>query len=200
MPTSAPMRNRKTLRLPGFDYSLPGIYFITSCTHNREFLFVSEPETLAVTSAWNHLKDVSSGIELDEFVVMPNHVHGILWILEDGAYRLHPGTWKNASDGCRDEQLLIPAPVRKAVTLGNIIGAFKTTAASRINKLHRKPGAIIWQKSFYEHIVRNNRELNSIREYIRENPGRWADDRDNPQHPMFNLPVCSSADYLDDKY
>jgi len=201
-----PVRYRKTLRSPDYDYSSPSAYFVTLCSRDREFLFEEAEAKRAVESAWHSLLDVFSGIELDEFVVMPNHVHGVIYILESGAYRLHPGTWKIP---CRDEQLLVPTTKlvlttngdtieHKIVTLGNIIGAFKTTAATRINKLHHQLGAIVWQKGYYEHIVRNDRELDRIREYIWQNPKQWKEDRDNPTNPMFGIPVKTSTDYLKD--
>jgi putative transposase len=68
------------MRLPGYDYSLPGAYFITACTINRELLFVLPEAKIAVASAWHSVLDVFANIELGEFVVMPNHVHGIVWI------------------------------------------------------------------------------------------------------------------------
>ena len=91
------------MRLSGYDYSLPGAYFITACTKNREFLFESPESKLAVESAWHSILDVFANIELDEFVVMPNHIHCILCIGGEGPYRLHPGTWKN--NNRRDGQL-----------------------------------------------------------------------------------------------
>ena len=182
------------MRLPEYDYSRPGAYFITACTKNRDFLFASPEAKLAVESAWYSLLDIFANIELDEFVVMPNHNHSVLWIVGDRAYRLHPGTWKNLNR--RDGQLPIPTMAnQKFVTLSNIIGAFKTTAATRINKLRDKIGTPVWQKSFYDRIVRNNRELARTQEYIRNNPIKWAEDRDNPASPKFDLPAKSIDDY-----
>jgi REP element-mobilizing transposase RayT len=190
-----PRRERKPMRLPEYDYSKPGAYFVTACTKNRDFLFESPEAKLAVESAWHSLLDIFANIELDEFVVMPNHNHGVLWIIGEGAYRLHPGMWKN-NDPRRVGQL--PDPTGKHmefVTLSNIIGAFKTTAATRINKLRSSIGAPVWQKSFYDRIVRNDHELKRIQEYIRNNPIKWAEDRDNPANPKFGLPAKSINDY-----
>jgi len=143
------------MRLPEYDYSLDA--------------------KLAVDSAWHSVLDVFANVELDEFVVMPNHSHGIVWIMGEGAYRLHPGTWKN-DDMRRDGQP--PVCVEKFETLSNIIGAFKTTAATRINKLRGVIGAPVWQKSYYDRIIRNDYELEQIQEYIRNNPIKWEEDRD----------------------
>jgi len=83
------------MRMPEYDYSLPGAYFVTACTKNRDILFELPEAKLAVESAWHSILDVFANIELDEFVGMPNHIHCILCIRGDGAYRLHPGTWNH---------------------------------------------------------------------------------------------------------
>src|SRR5687768_1283777 len=97
----------KPMRLPEYDYSMPGAYFITACTKHRKLLFNAPDAGLAAESAWHSVLDVFANIDLGEFVVMPNHVHGIVWITGEGAYRLHPGTWKN-DDLRRGRQLLAP--------------------------------------------------------------------------------------------
>jgi REP element-mobilizing transposase RayT len=183
------------MRLPGYDYSMPGAYFVTACTKYRELLFDLSDVKLAVESAWHALLDIFAGIELGEFVVMPNHIHCIIWIVENGAYRLHPGTWKN-DDPYRGRQLPIPTwETLKYETLSNIVGAFKTTAAMRVNKLHSVIGVPVWQKSFYDRIVRNEYELERIQKYIRNNPVKWLEDRDNPVNPKFSSSAKSIDDY-----
>lgn len=183
------------MRLPEYDYSLPGAYFVTACSKGREFLFESPESKLAVESAWHSVLDVFANIELDAFVVMPNHIHCILWILGEGSYRLHPGTWKNENIR-RDGQLPLSTGGNiKFETLSNIIGAFKTTAATRINKLRGLLGPPVWQSSFYDRILRNEFELERIREYILYNPVKWAEDRDNPASANFNSPAKSINEY-----
>lgn len=181
------------MRLFDYDYSLPGAYFVTTCTKNRELLFDASDARLAVESAWHSLLDIFANIELGEFVVMPNHIHGIFWIMGDGSYRLHPGTWKN-DNVRRDGQLPIPTDT-KFETLSNIIGAFKTTAATRVNEQRGAIGLSVWQKSFYDRIVRNEHELERIQKYIQNNPIKWAEDRDNPVSPKFRSPAKSIDDY-----
>jgi len=181
------------MRMQGYDYSLPGAYFVTACTKNREFLFESHDAKLAVESAWQSILDVFANIELHEFVVMPNHIHCILWVKGEGAYRLHPGTWKN--DVGRDGQLPVPTEETNFETLSNIIGEFKTTAATRINKLRGLMGVSVWQKSFYDRIIRNDFELGRIQEYILNNPANWGNDRDNPANLKFASPAKSIDDY-----
>ena len=163
-------RERKSTRLHQYDYSMPDAYFITACTKNRELLFETSQSKLAVESAWCSLLDIFANIELGEFVIMPNHIHGILWIVGEGAYRLHRGILKN-DDHCKDERLPVPTVENiKFETLSNMIGAFKTTAATRINKLRGMIGVPVWQRSFYDRIVREPRELACIQKYIENNP------------------------------
>jgi putative transposase len=182
------------MRLPEYDYSMPGAYFITTCTKNRQLLFDMLDAKLAVESAWHSILDIFANIELGEFVVMPNHVHGIVCITGENAYRLHPGTWKHDAIR-RGGQLPAPTNGIKFETLSNIMGAFKTIAATRINKLRGTIGLPIWQKNFYDRIVRNERELERIQKYIQYNPIKWEEDRDNPSSPRFTTPAKSIDDY-----
>ncbi len=188
-----PCLKRKSMRLAEYDYSMPGAYFVTSCTRNRELLSDRPEAKLAVELAWQALLDIFANIELGEFVVMPNHIHCIVWIMGEGSYRLHPGTWKQ-DDLCRGGQLPDSTKVTQFKTLSNIIGAFKTTVATRVNKLRGQIGAPVWQKSFYDRVVRNEQELELIQRYILHNPIKWEEDRDNPVGSRF----CSSAKSIDD--
>jgi REP element-mobilizing transposase RayT len=190
-------RERKSMRLPDYDYALPGAYFVTACTKNRDLLFDTPEAKVAVESAWYSLLDIFANIELDEFVVMPNHIHCVVSILGEGSYRLHPGTWKN-QDVRRGRQLPTPTDIIQFETLSNIIGAFKTTAATRINKLRGQIGTPVWQKSFYDRIVRNERELERIQKYIFYNPIQWEQDRDNPVGSRFCPLAKSIDDYWDE--
>jgi len=104
----------------------------------------------------------------DEFVVMPNHVHGIIWIVDDpvGARRRRAPTMERFGK-----------PVSGSIP--TIVRAFKSTVARRINRMRRTPGAPVWQRNYYEHIIRDERALHAIRRYIAENPLRWHLDRYN---------------------
>jgi REP element-mobilizing transposase RayT len=186
-------RERKRMRLSSYDYSMPGAYFVTACTKDREFLFETPEAKLAVESAWHSLLDIFADLELSEFVVMPNHIHAIVWIKGEGSYRIHPGTWKQ-DDLRRVGRLPDPTKITYE-TLSNIIGAFKTNAATRINKLRGVIGVPVWQKSFYDRVVRNDHELEYIQKYIQHNPVKWAEDRDNPSSPRFASSAKSINDY-----
>ena len=149
---------------------------------------------MEVLCAWNSVPDIFANIVLGEFVVMPNHVHGIIWILADGTYRLHPGTWKN-DNLRRGGQLPTPTEIVEFETLSNIVGAFKTMAARQVNHLRNVSGAPVWQRSFYDRIIRNDYELECIENYIHMNPVKWAQDRDNSTGIKFHPPVKSIDDY-----
>ena len=217
-------KHRKSLRLPNYDYASPGAYFVTICAWRRKLLFDIPGAREAVQTSWEGLLGIFGGIELDEFVIMSNHAHGIVWIVAGGLYRLHPGTWGSNSDsidenrerGRRGEQLLAPPtsaptsaptpahttpastppPPIKPVVLGNIVGAFKTAASSAINNIRKTPGQPVWQPNYYEHIIRNDRELLAIRQYIQDNPLRWALDLDNPANWARMPPPETVDDYL----
>ena len=164
-------KNRRSIRLQGYNYSRPGAYFVTICTRNRECIFgdivnadmVLNEYGIIVRDEWIKSAEIRDECELDEFVVMPNHFHGIMWI------RAH----------CRGDRPVAPTGPRPH-SLGSLMAGFKPAATKRINKLRRTPGAKLWQRNYYERIIRNDDELHRIREYIINNPAQWDMDRENP--------------------
>jgi REP element-mobilizing transposase RayT len=171
------MRERKRTRLIGFDYATPGAYFITTVVKDRLCVFgkirngtcLLNPFGQIVEEQWRWLHDQYLYLTMDEFVVMPNHVHGIINIADCPDNR-------SVGDG-RDRSL------QKIKSLSELIGAFKTTSSKRIHKSGLP--AFRWQKSFYERIVRNDQELQRIQEYIHSNPLTWERDIENSRD--FNV-------------
>ncbi len=175
---------RRSLRLDGYDYAKAGAYFITICTEGRACLLgdvtngtmrLNAAGQLAVT-LWNDLTARFVGIELDASVVMPNHVHGVI-ALPDRA-RNRRGTPR----GCPGSK----AATRAAPTVGDMVGAFKslfTVEYIRGVKEDRWPAfdRRVWQRNYYEHIIRDEAELARVRRYIDENPLQWELDKENPQ-------------------
>jgi putative transposase len=166
--------HRRSVRLRGYDYSQPGEYFVTLCTHSMQLLFGRiadgrmEPNAYGAIAAeeWRRSRAICPEIELDEWVVMPNHIHGIIRILD----RPRQGVGAHGH-----------APVRRAPrSLGSFVAGFKSAVKLRINALRHTPGTDVWQRNYYDHIVSSPRELDMIRDYIRHNPLRWACDRLNP--------------------
>ena len=157
--TNDPRPRRRSLRLPGYDYSQAGAYFITACTQNRVMLLgevidcsvrLNELGTI-VQQTWDDLPTHYQGIDLDAFVVMPKHLHGII-ILADQSER------------------------RQAVP--EIVRGFKTFSARRVNE-HAGERGLLWQRGYYEHVIRNEKALDRIRAYIANNPAQWAEDPEN---------------------
>jgi REP element-mobilizing transposase RayT len=165
---------RRSVRLPDHGYAGYGTYFITICAEGRSCLFGEvvgdavnlSPTGRIVADEWMRTATLRRNVELHEFVVMPNHFHGLLTIHEQG--------------GCNTP---LPEPPRPFRTLGGNLGAivrgFKGASTRRINELLgvRSP---VWQRSYHERVVRGERQFEAIVNYIRENPARWDDDPENP--------------------
>ncbi len=169
---------RVSLRLPDYDYSQSGAYFVTICVQARKSLLgsvVKEEMQLndygkMVVDCWQDLKDHFQDIELDAFVLMPNHVHGIIMI---SGGETPPARKRECIAGGETP------PLRP--TLGQIVGYLKYQSTKKINGLRGKQGERVWQRGYFEHVIRNEESLNRIREYIATNPLRWNLDRENPQ-------------------
>ncbi|MDO8617046.1 MAG: transposase [Dehalococcoidia bacterium] len=175
MDNAASPRHRKILRLPAYDYRSAGAYFVTVCSFRRR-PSLDAPEARAATR--DAIPAHFPQARTDAFVIMPNHVHGIVWIVHERgvgarhASPLHPGDahW--------------PAWQPRGVppgSLGAIVGSFKSAATKRINEILRTPGEKVWQRNYYERVIRDERELAAIREYIVLNPLKWHLDRENPE-------------------
>ncbi len=182
--------HRRSIRLKGYDYTSPGWYYVTVCTHDRKFFFgdVADGQMRLndagrmVDFVWTQLPHQFQHITLDARVVMPNHMHGILVVV--GA----PLVGALGGAGTRR-----PAPAlslegagtRPAPTMGDVVGAFKsiTTYEYTLGVRQRNWPSFngrLWQRNFYEHVIRNEHELNTIREYVCLNPSGWAYDPENP--------------------
>jgi putative transposase len=166
------IHHRHSIRLKGYDYSQAGAYFVTLVTWQRECLFgevVNEEMILnrygeIAAQTWQWLENQYPYVELGAWVVMPNHSHGILIIHDDG----------------RGGSRSAPTVKIKHKPLGQLIGAFKTVSTKQINLLRQTEGQIVWQRNYYEHIIRNEREMENIWKYIESNPVMWYDDEENP--------------------
>jgi putative transposase len=145
--------HRRSIRLSGYDYSQPGAYFVTICTYKRQLSLEAEQAKEIVRSAWDSLAARFPHVMLDEFVLMPNHIHGII---------------------------ILKGAASSAPTLGQIVRAFKSLSAIEANRVRNAPNQPFWQRNYHEHIIRDEDELNIVRQYIRDNPLKWQDDPDNP--------------------
>jgi REP element-mobilizing transposase RayT len=191
-------RHRRSIRLRGYDYTQAGAYFITICTHERIRLFGDimngqmrlNDRGAMVQQEWINLPHRFPNIDLDAFIVMPNHIHGIIVITDvdpvvgAGLVPALPSapngdgvTISGASGATR-------ATTRVAPTVGGIVGAFKSITTVRYTHGVQHYGWLpfrgrLWQRNYYEHIIRSEESLNRIREYITNNPMQWEWDREN---------------------
>jgi len=188
-------QRRRSLRLQAYDYRQPGAYFLTICSFDRICLFDDSRFRTIVEEVWQHVTTRRRGRRSDMFVVMPNHVHGILWITDNGTVGAqHTGDQKSLlpTDAVRhtnDLQIARRAaplpPVERARfsvspgSLGAIARSFKSASARRINEARDAPGSPVWQRNYYERVIRNEVELAYARQYIIDNPRKWPGDPNN---------------------
>ena len=211
-------KHRRSVRLPDYDYSSPGAYFVTICTAKRKSIFgeiignelkINEMGNIAY-NCWLNITDHFLNTELDEFIIMPNHIHGIIMIKPRRGMASTCPSQENTPDPRRGMASTCPSqentpdprrgmastcpsgsPVSKGLpvsnpygrkfgkpqtgSLGIIIANFKSIVTKRIWELTASKTPI-WQRNFYEHIIRSERDLNAIREYIRDNQAKWEKD------------------------
>jgi REP element-mobilizing transposase RayT len=195
MPHFTATHHRRSIRLKGYDYSQAGLYFVTICVQNQRCLFgkIENGEMILnnlgkiIENEWLNLKNKYSQIELDTFIIMPNHFHAILQIVHPnntvlqtvgaGSARpddIHPDDVNNAEQGRTNntEQKHRRANPAPTTTLGNIIGYFKYQTTKKIDFPDK-----LWQRNYYEHIIRNERAYQNISDYIIHNPAAWQKDK-----------------------
>jgi REP element-mobilizing transposase RayT len=183
MPYDPRKHHRRSVRLRGYDYAGGGTFFVTICAHRKEPLFGEvaggEIRLNAVgeiaRDEWYRSAEMRAEVLLDAFVVMPNHIHGIVALDgsvagggDDRARALAPG-------GARGAPLQRPAG-----SLGAFVAGYKARVTSRVRALTGESGKRVWQRNYYEHIIRDDREADEIRLYVVNNVLTWADDPDNP--------------------
>lgn len=200
--------HRHSIRLKGYDYSRPGAYFVTICVKNRECLFgeIRNGKMMLndfgriIDYHWQRIPSHFQNAQLDEFVVMPDHFHGILWLVDDsGNMATNPGGAKHSGQPIFSKQDDVarnaspphhphpPTPPNRPKgtqpgSLSAIIQNFTSITSRKINRIRKTPGAKLWQRNYHEHIIRNERALANIRQYIINNPQKWKLDRKHSQN------------------
>ncbi|MCZ7542020.1 MAG: transposase [Anaerolineae bacterium] len=168
--------HRRSIRLQGYDYAQEGAYFVTICTHHRTCLFgevVDSAMQLSgfgeiVQDCWFDIPAHFPYVELDAFVVMPNHVHGVIVIVDE----------EGRGKVCTAPTSGFGRSV--AGSLSAIVGSFKSAVTKQINEIRKTPRMTIWQRGYYDHVIRDEEDLNRIRQYIVDNPAHWELDSENP--------------------
>jgi len=182
---------RRSIRLAGYDYSQPGAYFVTVVTQDRTSLFgevVNGEMRLDIcgriaTEEWQRTADIRPNVTIDVFVVMPNHIHGIIVI--DGGR----GTLQRAPTVAER----FGKPISNSIP--TIIRLFKSASTNRINEMRGAPGLPVWQRNYYEHVIRDEGDLAAVRQYIVDNPERWADDPENVGAGFKPAPTAQTSMY-----
>jgi putative transposase len=178
-----PMKHtRRSIRLQEYDYSQPGGYFVTVVTHHRACIFgeviggkmkLNDYGKIASTE-WLRTPTLRTNVQAyeEEFVVMPNHIHGIIWITEadehcKGAATLRPSN----KDTIKDNKInVLPK------SLGAIVRSYKSSVTYQINMIRKSPGGHVWQRNYYEHILRGEADWETIHKYMLVNPENWGND------------------------
>jgi REP element-mobilizing transposase RayT len=173
--------NRRSIRLKDYDYSQTGMYFVTICAKDRKCLFgkiKNEEMELnelgeIIEEEWIKSSEIRKEICLDEFIIMPNHLHGVVFI-------------DNGDDVLMEDDAAVGAngrsPLRmKPKSISSFMAGFKSAVTKRINLFRNTPASPIWQRNYYERVIRNEKELDGIRQYIYYNAGNWYNDIENPE-------------------
>jgi putative transposase len=178
-------RRRNTLRHKEFDYTRAGAYFVTFCIQDGHCAFgkvvnqtmVYNPLGQIAVQAWTTIIKRRPTTRLDEYIIMPNHVHALIWLLAQPT----------------DTMLAQPSQTRQfgdaiAGSLSTLIGSYKSSVTQTAKTQGLIPDTSLWQNNFYDHIVRSEQDLHHIRDYIRTNPARWLEDQLHPNAPpnQFN--------------
>ena len=202
MPYNPAIHNRHSIRLPGYDYSQAGAYYVTINTHKKEHLFGEvvggvvklSPLGKIVQEEWLKIPTNFSNVVLDAYVIMPNHVHGILVITGS---TVHTGKGKafspdfaksgenalpirlgSASSPSHTQSEVSTTPPRQGSQSGSIpaiVQNFKSVSSRKINKLLKSPGSTIWHRNYYEHVIRDEADFERIVAYIEQNPQKWEE-------------------------
>jgi REP element-mobilizing transposase RayT len=183
--------HRRSIRLRNYDYSQPGAYFVTICTYQKQSWFgeIKNGQIYLnqlgkiVADEWLKTCKIRPNFKLDEWVIMPNHFHGIVIINDYSGDDQSLGARDAPLDlGARDAPLDLgarDAPLQqKPNSLSSCIAGFKSAVTKRINLLRQNTDTPIWQRNYYESILRDEKYLAVVREYIINNPKNWTNDRD----------------------
>jgi len=189
--------HRRSIRLKGYDYAQVGAYFVTLCVQGRECVLgdvvdghmMLNDAGQRADQFWPAVADHFADVEIDTWVTMPNHVHAIIVIGRGVVSTPTVSTPNNEEMGEEKGGETPPLHggggrgVVSTPTLGQIVAYFKYQTTKSINQMREMPGARFWQRNYWEHVIRDETDLNRIRRYIQTNPLRWVDDQLHPDAP-----------------
>lgn len=185
------IHHRHSIRLKDYDYTQAGAYFVTICTWQRECLFGEIADGAMVLNdlgriaadEWERTPKMRTNVELDVWTIMPNHFHGVIFIHDTtnvGAHCMRPDLGMRTEITGAEKMGACNAPLRRqSGSLGSVVAGFKSATTKRINTFRNNSGYPLWQRNFYERVIRNDHDLSRAREYIVNNPMKWALDKEN---------------------
>ncbi len=183
--------HRRSIRLPDYNYAQSGAYFVTICTYQKQCWFgdikhgkmqINQIGQIVIQE-WLKSSEIRQEIELDEWILMPNHLHGIVRIknqAEDQKKGLHSEGLH--SEGLHRKPLRIEKICLKSRSLGSFINGFKCSVTRCINRIRNNSDTPFWQRNYYESVIRDEQHLSNIRQYIYDNPQNWEHDAENPHN------------------
>jgi REP element-mobilizing transposase RayT len=181
--------HRQSIRLKGYDYSSSGAYFITLCTHQRQCLFGEivagemqlNPYGEIVAEEWQRTLEIRANFAIDAWIVMPNHFHGIVII--DHSDQIDHSDRSLTAQRTHGSAPLPNSLHRRPQSLSSFVAGFKSITTKRINTIRNAAGTPVWQRNYYERIIRDRDSAAKIRQYIQNNPSVWAQDQLHPNNP-----------------
>lgn len=184
MPYDPQTHHRRSIRLSGYDYAIEGAYFITICAENKECLFgcirdgIMIPNAMGkiIQACWLDLPKHFRHVDLDAFALMPNHMHGIVVIRDRGEALAAEPRDLGQKRKANASPLQVPTHGTKPQSVAAIVQNLKSVSSRRINRVNRTPSRTVWQRNYYEHIIRSEKSLAAIRQYIEANPTDWLQD------------------------
>jgi putative transposase len=166
----------KSVRFPHYDYSSIGTYFLTLCAHEHQCLLGEIADGIMslsdygriVEREWCRTSEIRPELRLGDFVAMPNHIHGIVHIVENDGAHCRAALPEVYSRGTRE---------REPHSISSFVAGFKAYTTKLANGIRATPGARLWQPNYFEHVIRNDKQLERACRYIQDNPRRWEHDK-----------------------
>ena len=201
MPYNPLLHNRHSIRLQGYDYSSEGVYFLTICAYQHQQLFGKIESGIMFTNQfgqivrdeWEKSGIIRAEIKLGEYVIMPNHMHAIVFIVDDTRRGVRPNApttnapttntnimnvnMANANTTYGKPNTENKPPGLQSKSIGSLMSGFKSTVTKQINLIRNSPGEPIWQRNYWDHIIRNDESFDKIEDYIINNPMNWQHDQ-----------------------
>ena len=176
--------HRHSSRLQNYDYARTGAYFVTICTENHHHLFGEIQNGMMnlnefgeiVRSEWEKSEKIRNEIKLHEYIIMPNHFHAIVEIINPNGRGERPFARTFAVPKLKKSP---ESPMMMPKSVGSLMAGYKSAVTAQINTIRKSAGKILWQRNYWDHIIRNNNEYSRISQYIINNPKKWQDDKLN---------------------